>query len=63
MGQSCISVRWVLSRKVRNGENITKARRCARGFEEVKYFATDSPYCSRIGICAIFIQLSQISGK
>ena len=39
MGQSCISFRWVLSRKVKNGENITKERPCARGFEEVK----DSP--------------------
>ena len=26
MGQSCISVRWVLSQKVKNGQNITKAR-------------------------------------
>ena len=40
--QSCISVRWVLSRKVKNRENITKARLCARGFEEVKDFPTDS---------------------
>ena len=27
-GQSSISVRWVLSRKVKNRENITKARLC-----------------------------------
>ena len=30
MGQSCISVRWVFSRKVKNGQNITKARLFAR---------------------------------
>ena len=46
MGQLCISVTWVLSRKVKNGENITKARLCARGFEEVKDFPNDSPCCS-----------------
>ena len=38
MGQSCISVRWVLSQKVKNGENITKAKLCLRGFEKVKDF-------------------------
>ena len=54
IGQSCISVRWVLSRKVKNGENITRARLCAKGFEEVKVFPTYSPCCSRIGICTIF---------
>ena len=48
MEKSCISVRLVLSQKVKNGENITKVRYCARGFEEVKDFATDSPCCSRI---------------
>ena len=36
MGQLRISVRWILSRKVKTGENITKGRLCARGFEEVK---------------------------
>ena len=54
MGQSSISVRWLLSRKVKNGENIIKARLCARGFEEVKDLPTDSPCCSRIGIQTIY---------
>ena len=48
MEKSCISVRLVLSQKVKNGENITEVRYCARGFEEVKDFATDSPCCSKI---------------
>ena len=26
--QSCISVRWVLSRKFKNGQNVKKARLC-----------------------------------
>ena len=55
MGQLCISVRWVLSQKVKNGENIIKTRPCARGFEKVKDFPTDSPCCLRIGISTIFI--------
>ena len=58
MGQLYISVRWVFSRKVKNGENITKARLCARSLEEVKDFPTDSPCCSRIGICTIFILIT-----
>ena len=58
MGESCISVRWVLSQKVKNGENITKVRLCARGFKEAKDFTTDSPCCSRIGICVIFILIT-----
>ena len=58
MGQSYISVRWVLSQKVKNGENITKARLCARDFGEVKDFPTDSPCCSRIGIRTIFILIT-----
>ena len=33
IGQNCISVRWVISKKIVNGEHITKARLCARGFE------------------------------
>ena len=49
-----ISVRWVLSQKVKNGENITKARLCARVLEVVKDFPTDSPCCSRISIRTIF---------
>ena len=53
-----ISVRWVLSQKVKNGENITKARLCARGFEEVKDFPNDSPCCSRTGTHTIFILIT-----
>ena len=58
MGQSSIWVRWVPSRKVKDGENIIKARLCARGFEEVKDFPTDSPCCSRIGIQTVYSNTS-----
>ena len=47
------SVRWVLSRKFVDGKTITKARLCARGFEEVQDFPTDSPCCSRIGLKSV----------
>ena len=29
IGQSCISLVWVLSHEIKNGENVTKARLCA----------------------------------
>ena len=34
IGQSCISIRWVIKKKVIDEETITKARLCARGFEK-----------------------------
>ena len=50
IGQSCISTRWVITKKVVDGETITKARYCARGFEGNQEFRSDSPCCTRIGI-------------
>ena len=49
-GQPCISLRWVLKQKTENGQIKTKARLCARGFEEDHEFRTDSPTCSREGL-------------
>ena len=49
-GQECISLRWVIKPKIVDGRTITKARLCARGFEEEQNFRTDSPTCSREGI-------------
>ena len=46
-GQSSMSVRWVMAKKVVNGNQVIKARLCARGFEEAQDFRTDSPTCSR----------------
>ena len=37
------------------GENFTKAKFCARGFEELKDFYTDSVCCSKIGVWPIFV--------
>ena len=49
-GQRCLSVRWVLTPKMKDNVVSTKARLCAHGFEENQDFHTDSPTCSRIGI-------------
>ena len=49
-GQQTISKMWVIKPKVINGQHSTKARLCARGFEEQQCFQTDSPTCSREGI-------------
>ena len=46
-GQSCISVRWVITPKSIDGKLTTKARLVAKGFQEVQDFRTDSPTCSR----------------
>ena len=46
-GQDCISVRWVVTPKIIDGQQKMKARLCARGFEESANFRTDSPTCSR----------------
>ena len=46
-GQSCISVRWVITPKVIDGKMSTKARLVAKGFQEIQNFRTDSPTCSR----------------
>ena len=62
-GQQCISVRWVITRKIVNGENITKARLCARGFEEIQDFPKDSPCCSRIGIRTLFTLIASNEWK
>ena len=57
------SIRWVLSRKIKNGENVTKARLCAQGFKEIKDFPTDSPWCSQIGVQLIFVLIASNKWK
>ena len=47
-------MRWGISRKVVDGRNITKARLCARRFEELQDFPTNSPCCSQIGVRSLF---------
>ena len=47
-GQSVISVRWVITDKIKDGNTVTKARLVARGFEEdMQDNRTDSPTCSK----------------
>ena len=46
-GQDSMSVRWVVTSKLVDEKVVCKARLCARGFEEIQTFRTDSPTCSR----------------
>ena len=47
-GQPALSVRWVVTEKIKNNRRIVKARLVARGFEEEnKDFRTDSPTCAK----------------
>ena len=54
-GQHCVSVRWVLIPKMIEGKLQTKARLCARGFEEILTFRTDSPTCMRESVRIVVI--------
>ena len=63
IGQSCISTRWVITKKVLDGETITKARLYARGFEETQKFRTDSPCSTRIGIRTALAVLTTNNGR
>ena len=50
-GQKYITVRWVITEKIKDGKLVTKARLVARGFEEnTENLQKDSPTCSREAI-------------
>lgn len=59
-GQTCMSVKWIVTPKTIDGRLSCKARLCARGFEEEQPFRTDSPTCSKE---AIRLLLSLIASK
>ena len=47
VGQQTISVRWVITEKLKGNNTVTKARLVARGFEEdTELLRKDSPTCS-----------------
>jgi len=46
-GQKTISVRWIITEKIKEGKPVTKARLVVRGFEEGFNDRTDSPTCSK----------------
>ena len=48
VGQEAITTRWIMTVKTNSGENLTKARLVARGFEEdTSSIRTDSPTISK----------------
>ena len=59
-GQKCVSVQWVIKPKYIEGKLSTKARLCARGFEEDTSFRTDSPISTREGICVVFSTIASM---
>ena len=46
-GQEFISVRWVITEKLKDGKPVVKARLVARGFEDTSDFRKDSPAWSK----------------
>ena len=47
-GKNLMSVRWVITEKMKSGKKVVKARLVARGFEEdTNGLRKDSPTCSR----------------
>ena len=60
-GQPTISVRWIITEKMKDGSPVIKARLVARGFEEnLSGSSTDSPTCSRD---ALRVSLAFIAAK
>ena len=56
MNQRCVSCKWVITKKIKNGADIVKARLVVCGFEEKSNDArTDSPTCSRQSLRMVFI--------
>ena len=49
VGQQCISTRWVITEKYKEGSRVVKARLVARGFEErnLNDIRKDSPTCGK----------------
>ena len=62
IGQDTISVRWVVTEKIKENKTVTKARLVARGFEEESSnLRKDSPTCSKEAI-RIVLALSSAKG-
>ena len=62
MGQKAISTRWIVTEKVKGGENICKARLVARGFEEeMEEWEKDAPTCNAetLKFCLTVIKLKK----
>ena len=50
MGQKTISLRWVITDKIKDGKKICKARLVARGYEEKDIIDKDAPTCAAEGL-------------
>ena len=64
VGQSCVSSKWVVTKKVKEEKTTVKARLVARGFEEKSNNTrTDSPTCSRQSLRMAFVIASTMNWK
>ena len=62
VGQPALSVHWVVTEKVKEGETILKARLVARGFEEDTLdLQKDAPTCSKEAV-RIALALASVNG-
>ena len=62
VGQKTLSVRWVVTEKIKKGKTIVKARLVARGFEEDTLdFKKDSPTCSKEAV-RLALALASVNG-
>jgi hypothetical protein len=58
-GQRAISLRWVITEKIKDDNNVIKARLVARGFEEsLQEKRTDSPTCSKDALRLALVLIS-----
>ena len=64
-GERHITVRWVITEKVKEGVTVVKARLVARGFEEqeMEVIRKDSPTCCRENLRIILTIISSKSWK
>ena len=61
VGQDALTVRWVVTEKIKDGQSVVKARLAARCFEEnTDYLRKDLPTCSKE---AVFLTLAIASSK
>ena len=58
LNQPCISVRWVITPKMIDGTWTTKARLCAKGYEEDSFCRTDSPTSTKEGLRLVFCAIA-----
>ena len=64
MNQPRVTTKWIFTKKVKEGQEVVKARLVARGFEEpMQDNRTDSPTCSRQSLRLCFVTAPSMGWK